>query len=228
MYSGPIAAHAYNLFRGRDIDVVVLVGPSHYVGFDGVAIYERGAFETPLGRVPIAGECASAIMAASNLVTSHPTAHVREHSLEMQLPFLQRVLPHAAIVPLVMGHQRRQTAEALGEAIAAAVKGRRAVLVASTDLSHYQNATVAAKLDSQVIHQVRRFDAGGLMSLVETFPQHACGGGPTVSVMRAAKQLGARDACVLKYGDSGDVSGDKDAVVGYLAAAFGTFVPQGI
>ena len=228
MYSGPIAAHAYNLLRGRDFEVAVLVGPSHYVGFEGVAIVERGVFETPLGKVPIDESCAAAIAAASSCVRPHPTAHVREHSLEMQLPFLRRVLPDAAIVPLVMGHQRRETADDLGDAIAAAVKGRRAVLVASTDLSHYQNATVAAKLDHKVIQQVQQFDAGGLMSLLESFPQHACGGGPTVSVMRAARQLGARDARVLKYGDSGDVSGDKDAVVGYLAAAFGTFVPQGI
>ncbi len=228
MYSGPIAAHAYNLLRGRDIQVAVLVGPSHYVGFDGVAIYERGAFETPFGKVPIDESCAAAIAAASPRVNAHPTAHVREHSLEMQLPFLSRVLPNASIVPLVMGHQRRETAEELGDAIAAGVKGRRAVLVASTDLSHYQNATVAAKLDNKVIQQVQHFDADGLMSLLEAFPQHACGGGPTVSVMRAARRLGARDARVLKYGDSGDVSGDKDAVVGYLAAAFGTFVPQGI
>jgi AmmeMemoRadiSam system protein B len=127
-----------------------------------------------------------------------------------------------------MGHQSRQTAEDLGNALAAAARGRRAVLVASTDLSHYQNANVAAKLDGKVIQQVQRFDADGLMSLLEVFPQHACGGGPTVSVMHAAKQLGARDATVLKYGDSGDVSGDKDAVVGYLAAAFGTFVPQAV
>jgi AmmeMemoRadiSam system protein B len=87
---------------------------------------------------------------------------------------------------------------------------------------------VAAKLDGKVIQQVQRFDADGLMSLVEGYPQHACGGGPTVSVMRAARQLGARDARVLKYGDSGDISGDKDAVVGYLAAVFGTFVPEGV
>ena len=127
-----------------------------------------------------------------------------------------------------MGHQLRETAEALGDAIAAAVKGRRAVLIASTDLSHYQSATVAAKLDKMVIHQVQRFDSNGLMSLLEGFPQHACGGGPTVSVMKAARQLGARDARVLRYGDSGDVSGDKDAVVGYLAAAFGTFVAQAV
>ena len=226
MYSGPIAGHAYSLLRGRDIDTVVLVGPSHYVGFDGVAIYERGAFETPFGPVPIAEHCAAAIAMASREIGPHPSAHVREHSLEMQLPFLKRVLPDASIVPLVMGHQRRETAYLLGDAIAAAVKGRKAVLVASTDLSHYQNAVAASKLDSRVIGQVNRFDPDGLMSLLETFPEHACGGGPTVSVMRAAKLLGARDARVLKYGDSGDVSGDKDAVVGYLAAAFGTFAPM--
>jgi AmmeMemoRadiSam system protein B len=228
MYSGPIAAYAYNMLRGADVDVAFLVGPSHYVGFEGVAIYERGSFETPFGRVPIDEQSAAAVMAASEQVRPHPTAHVREHSLEMQLPFLSRVLPRASIVPLVMGHQSRQTAEALGDAVAAAAHGRRAVLVASTDLSHYQNATVAAKLDGKVIHQVQRFDADGLMSLLEGYPQHACGGGPTVSVMRAARQLGARDARVLKYGDSGDISGDKDAVVGYLAAVFGTFVPEGV
>ena len=226
MYSGPIAAHAYSLLAGRDIEVAVLVGPSHYVGFEGVALYERGAFETPLGTMPIAESCASAIALASRRVREHATVHVREHSLEMQLPFLKRVLPEAAIVPLVMGRQSRETAYELGEAIAAGVAGRRAVLIASTDLSHYEHAATAEKLDSQVIEQVRQFDAAGLMSALEAFPDLACGGGPTVSVMLAAKALGARDALVLKYGNSGDVSGDKDAVVGYLAAAFGTFAPE--
>ncbi len=225
MYSGPIAAHAYSLLRGRDIDVAVLVGPSHYVGFEGVAIYERGLFETPFGPIPISEHCADAIAMGSREIQPHATAHLREHSLEMQLPFLKRVLPDTEIVPLVMGYQRRETAYALGDAIAAAVKGRKAVIVASTDLSHYQSAATAAKLDARVMQQVSRFDADGLMSLLETFPEHACGGGPTVAVMRAAKVLGATDARVLKYGDSGDVSGDKDAVVGYLAAAFGTFAP---
>jgi AmmeMemoRadiSam system protein B len=225
MYSGPIAAHAYNLLRGRDIEVAVLVGPSHHVGFEGVAIYERGAFEMPFGRVPIAEACAASIATASPLIAPHPTAHGREHSLEMQLPFLMRALPTVEIVPLVMGYQRPDTAYALADAIAAGIKGRRAVLVASTDLSHYHNGSTAAALDAQVIQHVKRFDADGLMSLLERSPGHACGGGPTVAVMRAAKALGASDVRVLKYGDSGDVSGDKDAVVGYLAAAFGTFAP---
>lgn len=223
MYSGPIAAYSYKLLAGREIEVAVLVGPSHYVGFDGVAIYDRGAFDTPFGPMPISAHCADDIALGSPMIRQHPMAHLREHSLEMQLPFLKRVLPNAEIVPLVMGHQRRETAYALGEAIAAAVKGRRAVLIASTDLSHYQSAETAAKLDNKVMQQVLRFDPDGLMMALEAFPDHACGGGPTVSVMLAAKALGARDARVLKYGDSGDVSGDKDAVVGYLAAAFGTF-----
>src|SRR5687768_12795286 len=114
MYSGPIAAHAYSLLRGRDIDVAVLVGPSHYVGFEGVAIYERGLFETPFGPMPISEHCADAIAMGSRQIQPHPTAHVREHSLEMQLPFLKRVLPDTEIVPLVMGYQRRETAYALG------------------------------------------------------------------------------------------------------------------
>jgi AmmeMemoRadiSam system protein B len=223
MYSGPVAAHAYKVLCGRAIDVAVLVGPSHFVGFDGVAIYDRGAFDTPFGPVPIAEECAAAMMAASARVRLHPAAHAREHSLEMQLPFLKRVLPDALIVPLVMGYQRRETAYELGDAIASVVTKLRAVIVASTDLSHYKDAATAARLDARVIRQVERFDADGLMTLLEAYPEHACGGGPTVAVMRAAKAIGARDARVLKYGDSGDVSGDKEAVVGYLAAALGTY-----
>jgi AmmeMemoRadiSam system protein B len=226
MYSGPIAAHSYKILAGRDVEIAVLVGPSHYVGFEGVAICGHGAFETPFGAIPIAEPCAAAIALGSSLVREHPTAHLREHSLEMQLPFLKRVLPNAAIVPLVMGYQRRETVYALADALAEGLKGRRAILIASTDLSHYHDAPTAAKLDATVINHVERFDPDGLMSSLEAFPEHACGGGPTVSVMLAAKALGAGDARVLKYGDSGDVSGDKDAVVGYLSAAFGSFKPE--
>lgn len=220
-YSGPVAAHAYRLLEGRHYDVAVLVGPSHYVGFNGVAIYERGAFETPLGRVPVAESCAAAIALASPRVKAHPTAHVREHSLEMQLPFLQHVLPETPIVPLVMGRQSRETILDLADTLATALAGRRALLVASTDLSHYHDAVTAAELDGRVIDHVRAFDDEGLLSALEAFPEHACGGGPTVAVMRAARALGARDAGILRYADSGDVSGDKGAVVGYLAAVLG-------
>jgi hypothetical protein len=121
-----------------------------------------------------------------------------------------------------MGVQRRTTVFELADALATALKGRRAVLVASSDLSHYQNAETAATLDAKVIRHVDRFDSDGLMTTIERLPEHACGGGPMVSVMLAAGALGADRARVLRYADSGDVSGDKDAVVGYMAAVFGT------
>ena len=223
MYSGPVAAHAYRLLRGRTFDVAVLVGPSHFVGFDGVSIVPAGGFETPLGVSPIDTALARSLLEDSSIVREHPAAHAREHSLEMQLPFVQRLAPALPIVPLVMGRQTAQTAYALGDALVKALKGRRALLVASTDLSHYHDAATARALDTVVIDCVRRLDADRLQHALDQEPGHACGGGPTVAVMRAAQQLGARDAIVLDYADSGDVSGDKSAVVGYLAAAFGRF-----
>ena len=223
MYSGPVAAYAYRLLRGRTFDVAILVGPSHFVGFDGVSIYASGGFDTPYGVVPIEQQLAQALLAASPIVREHPAAHTREHSLEMQLPFLTRLTPAAAIVPLVMGHQTADTARALGDALAAVVRGRTALLVASTDLSHYHDAATASRLDRVVLDCVERFDADALQAALADNPEHACGGGPTVAVMRAARLAGARDAAVLRYADSGDVSGDKSAVVGYAAAALGTF-----
>jgi MEMO1 family protein len=222
-YSGPVAAHAYRLLGGRSFDVAVLVGPSHFVAFDGVAVHASGGFATPYGVAPIDADCASALMRAAPLVHEHAPAHAREHSLEMQLPFLQRIAPGIKIVPLVMGRQTADTARALAAGLAAVLRGRNALLVASTDLSHYHDAASAASLDAVVIDHVARFSADGLQAALDARPEHACGGGPTVAVMRAAHDLGARDAVVLQYGDSGDVSGDKSAVVGYLSAAFGNF-----
>ena len=223
VYSGPVAAHAYRLLRGRPFDVAVLVGPSHFVGFDGVAVVPSGGFETPFGVAPIDAACAADLRAATMIVREHPSAHAREHSLEMQLPFLQRVAPHAAIVPLVMGYQTADTARKLAEALAAVLRGRRALLVASTDLSHYHDRAAASRLDGTVIVCVSRFDTDALQHAFKVQPEHACGGGPTIAVMRAAKLLGAPDAVVLNYADSGDVSGDTSAVVGYMAAALGKF-----
>jgi AmmeMemoRadiSam system protein B len=224
MYSGPVAAFSYSLLQHRSFDVAVLVGPSHYEGFDGVAIHSRGSFATPLGPLPIDEDCARQIAQASSLVVEDPMTHAGEHSLEMQLPFLRTLQPDIRIVPLLMGYQNRATAFELAGALSRALEGRRALLIASTDLSHYYDAQSAKALDDQVIDLVGRFDAEGLMALLERRPEHACGGGPTVSVMLAARSMGATDSAILHYADSGDVSGDKDAVVGYLAAAFGRFM----
>lgn len=230
MFSGPVGAHAYKAVAGGQYDVAVLVGPSHFVAFDGVALYPDGAFDSPLGPATIDREGAQAIAAAS-IVASLPGAHRREHSLEMQLPFLKHVLPDVPIVPLLMGHQVRETITALGSALATAFAGRHVLLVASTDLSHYFDAATAASLDARVAQGVAAFDPDALLALFETYPDHergryvACGGGPMISVLIAARTLGAREARVLKYAHSGEVSGDYDGVVGYLAAAIGTFEP---
>ncbi|MBM3778404.1 MAG: AmmeMemoRadiSam system protein B [Acidimicrobiia bacterium] len=225
-YSGPVAACAYALVRGHRYRAVVLVGPSHFVGFDGVAIWPRGAWETPLGEVAVDEVLAEAIARRDASIREYPRAHEREHSLEMQLPFVAHVLPGVPIVPMVMGFQHRETVDGLGLALGRAVAMREAsgdgpvLLVASSDLSHYLDAPRAARLDAVVARHVEAFDPDGLMEVLEQEPSHACGGGPMVSVMRAAAALGASRAGVLRYADSGDVSGDKSAVVGYLAAAF--------
>jgi MEMO1 family protein len=219
MYSGPVAAYAYQLIRSCTYDAVVLVGPSHFVGFDGASIWPRGAWQTPLGPLPVAEDLAATLREQPLLLHVDEAAHGREHSLEMQLPFVARLLPGVPIVPIVMGYQTRATAEALGDALARAAHGRRILLVASSDLSHYHDARTAAALDAVVLRHVEALDPEGLMRALEQQPEHACGGGPMVAVMRAALALGGTRATVLRYADSGDVSGDKDAVVGYMAAA---------
>lgn len=225
IYSGPVAAFAYRLMRAHPPEVVVLLGPSHFVAFDGVSLYP-GGFDSPLGTADLDEDCAAALLAAAPSVHEDASAHAREHSLEMQLPFVRRIAPRTKIVPLVMGHQTDAVARELGDALGSALAGRRALLVASTDLSHYHDAVTAARLDAVVLEHVARCDADGLQRALDRRPDHACGGGPLVAVMRAALRLGADRATVLKYADSGDVSGDKTAVVGYMAAALDRQEPQ--
>ena len=223
IYSGPVAAYAYRLARETDYRAVILVGPSHFVPFPGVSLWPEGEWTTPFGPVRVDEDLAATIRAGSHEITDVPAAHAREHSLEMQLPFVAHLLPGVPIVPLAMGHQTRNTAFALGDAIAGAVTGRAVsgdvLLIASSDLSHYENATAAAGLDAVVLRHVEALDADGLMDALEREPRHACGGGPMVAVLHAARQLGASSARVLRYADSGDVSGDKSSVVGYMSAA---------
>lgn len=242
MYSGPVGAFAYKLVRDTNYGAIVLVGPSHFVGFEGVSIWPTGGWQTPFGLVTVDSDLAGAIARQSDVVIDHPAAHGREHSLEMQLPFIAHLMPGVPIVPLVMGRQTRATAEALGDAIARAIAARtpaqtrqkgpgahdldptgprpgEVLLVASSDLSHYEDASVASRMDSVVMERVNALDPEGLMDALEREPRHACGGGPMVTVLRAARQLGATHAKVLDYADSGDITGDKSSVVGYMAAA---------
>ncbi len=220
-YSGPVAAAGYRLLEQHSFDTAVLLGPSHYVRFQGASVFSRGAFETPLGRVLIDEELAGAIQAREPRHHFMVEAHDREHCLEMQLPFLQVLAPEISIVPIIMGEQNRANVEAvaaaLGDAVAATSK--RVLLIASSDLSHYKSAKTASFLDGQVADLVEKFEPEELMELLQRNPEHACGGGPIVAVLKAARALGAGTARVIHYGDSGDVTGDKTEVVGYLSAA---------
>lgn len=225
-YSGPVAGFSYKAARDTPYGTIVLVGPSHNVGFRGVSLWPEGTWETPFGPVGVDERLAAAVAAASSDVKDRPDAHRGEHSLEMQLPFVARLWPGARIVPLVMGYQTRDTAFALGVAIARAVADHstrvptgEVLLVASSDLSHFEDAQTASAMDRVVMRHVEALDPEGLMMALEREPRHACGGGPIVSVLHAARQLGATQTMVLHYADSGDVSGDKSSVVGYMAAA---------
>ncbi len=227
MYSGPVAAFSYLAARQTRYGTVVMVGPSHYVAFRGVSIWPRGSWETPFGPVHVDEPLGAAISAAApRYVGERADAHLREHSLELQLPFVAHLWPGARIVPLVMGLQVRETAFALGDALARAIAGAgpgsspgNVLLVASSDLSHYHDEPTASAMDAVVTRHVDGLDPEGLMDALEHEPAHACGGGPIVSVLHAARMLGAMHARVLHYADSGDVSGDKSSVVGYMAAA---------
>ena len=225
MFSGPIAAHAYKAAARQKYDLVVLVGPSHFEGFDGVALYPDGAFDCPLGLARIDDEAARAALTFP-VVRASTAPHLREHSLEMQLPFLLRLMPDATILPLLMGYQTRDTIEDTAVALTGICRDRECLIVASSDLSHYFDARTAADLDGRVQAAVAAFDVDGFLDLFEGYPEHergryvACGGGPAIAVMRAAHALGARSGHVLKYGHSGEISGDYGGVVGYMAAAF--------
>jgi MEMO1 family protein len=219
-YSGPVAAHGYSLLRGRSDLSVVLVGPSHRVAFEGSAVYAAGAWETPLGTIPIDERLAEAIVDPRSGIVDDARPHRDEHSLEMQLPFLQHLVTGLRLVPVMMGSQGRAEVEALAAALAKALRRHPGLLVASSDLSHYHPAAVANALDRKVVDDVERFDADGLMKRLEEAWGHACGGGPMVAVMKTARALGADRASVLCYADSGDAGEhDKGHVVGYLSAA---------
>jgi AmmeMemoRadiSam system protein B len=220
-YSGPVAAAGYRLLQRQAFESVVLLGPSHRVAFDALATYPEGGFATPLGIAAIDSELARSFESATPRARPMPEAHRGEHCLEMQLPFLQHLLPEARILPVMMGTQSARNIEAAASAMVRAVSASTypVLLVASSDLSHYESRDKARSLDSEVLDRIERFDSRGLAELLEKERGHACGGGPMVAVMMAARELGAGVSRVLAYGDSGDVSGETDAVVGYVSAA---------
>jgi AmmeMemoRadiSam system protein B len=222
IYSGQVAAYAYKMLQGHVFDAVIVIGPSHRLPFRGISIYDRGGYETPLGAVLVDSSLADRIKSESRLVAAMPSAHLLEHSIEIQLPFLQYVLGEFSFVPLLMGSQDRKTCEDLAAAIVKAVGRKKVLIVGSSDLSHFHSYDQALKLDALALGYLEKMDAEGFLKGLSEHQFEACGGGPAVVAMIAAARMGASSAKLLRYANSGDVTGDKQSVVGYGAAVFCT------
>jgi AmmeMemoRadiSam system protein B/AmmeMemoRadiSam system protein A len=197
-----------------------VVAPSHRVFFQGASVYDRGGFETPLGTVPVDKDLCRKIMTESEILRFLPQGHSQEHSLEVQLPFLQEALGKFSLAPIVIGDQSFATCQKVGQAIARGAKGKNVLLVASTDLSHFHSYDRAVKIDQVLLEDIRAFDPEKLQQDLAEEKAEACGGGPVIAVMIASKELGANESRVLSYRNSGDVTGDRSGVVGYAAAVF--------
>ncbi len=221
-YSGPIAAHGYYLASGASVETVVVLGPNHHGIGSGVAVPESDSWETPLGSVEVDRELSSRIVKLSSIVDFDDLAHWKEHSIEVQVPFLQFSLqPGFKIVPISMLMQDELTAVEVGDAVARALQelGRRALLIASTDFTHYEPYEEAYRRDAKAIEAIKSMDVSEFYRVIDRENVSMCGYGAVAAVLTAAKRMGAARVELLKYATSGDTAGDKSAVVGYGSLA---------
>ncbi len=220
VYSGQVAAYGYKTVKGKSYDLVIVISPSHRAYFKGASVYAVGDYITPLGVAKVDREACTALMAQDPTIQFHPQVHEQEHALEVQIPFLQRVLNDFKLLPIVMGNQDYATCERLKDALLKVIKGKNILIVASSDLSHYHPDPEARTLDARVAEALERFDPKALHEILNSGKAEACGGGPMITAMLTAAALGAHQSKVLVYANSGDITGDRQAVVGYLSAVF--------
>jgi AmmeMemoRadiSam system protein B len=219
LYSGGVAARAYRQIMESKFDIVVVISPSHREYFKEVSIYDGYAYATPLGYIPVDKELASELAQFHPKIILSEIGHRHdEHALEVQLPFLQKVLDNFTLLPIVMGDQGKENIDALAEGLFEILQGKKALIVASTDLSHFYNYDRAALLDEVVVENIKKFEEDKLFSDLKADRCEMCGGGPAITTMKASKLLGADKSEVLLYRNSGDVTGDKSEVVGYMSA----------
>lgn len=219
MYSGPVAGAVYA--RLKLPRRMIILCPRHFPMGQPLAINLGGAWRTPLGDVPVDAELAEALLRACPLLRDDPVAHQTEHSLEVQLPFLQHLLGDFRMVPIALGTDRYQAFEDLGHAIAAVITQARAagseeiLVVASSDMNHYESDAATRVKDQKAIAQILEMNPRGLYDTVRREGITMCGYGPTTAMLIAAKKLGATQAELVRYATSAEVSGDYDRVVGY-------------
>lgn len=221
VYSGHVAGHSYAKIRGKDIRTVILIGPAHHAAVNGAVIYPGGGLKTPLGVVPVNDSLVRSLASDQNGVKLAAEPFSREHSLEVQLPFLQRALREFSVVPILVGRMTSDSYRHLADGLAAILKkDEHSLLVISTDLSHYHAADKAGKMDRKVLDAAERLATGELERALMSGQGEMCGAGAVLYGLAAARGAGATEGELYQYADSGDVSGDKSYVVGYGALGF--------
>jgi hypothetical protein len=221
MYSGGVATRAYRQIMGKDINTVAVISPSHREYFTEISIYDGYGYSTPLGVLPVEKNLAHQMAEFSpQIILSEKGHRFEEHALEVQLPLLQEVLNDFKIIPIVMGEHSYDNIETLAKALAKVLSDQKALLVASSDLSHFYNMKKASVLDNVVVENLKKFDEEKLFKDLQQGYCEMCGGGPAIAVMKASKLLGATKSEVLMYRTSGDITGEYNEVVGYLSAIF--------
>ncbi|MBN2039841.1 MAG: AmmeMemoRadiSam system protein B [Spirochaetes bacterium] len=220
MYSGQIAAHAYKQLIGSGAELVIVLAPSHRARFTGASVIDSGIYETPLGGVEIDEKTGRALLSESYF-SFFQEAHTMEHSLEVQVPFLQYVLGTFSIVPVIVSAYDINSARILADGLYNVLKDdrRKTVIVISTDLSHYHSYDTARELDNTYADALAGFDIGKIDNIIASRGAEACGHGPVMTGLFLCKKMGAGKVDILRYANSGDTSGNKREVVGYLAAA---------
>jgi AmmeMemoRadiSam system protein B len=215
VYSGAVAGKTFSHVKVPK--EVIIIGPNHHGRGHAAAVCAQGAWETPLGRVEIASSLAGRLLAECPMAADDCTAHMDEHSLEVQVPFLQHTSPGLQIVPLCIGRMPLDTLLALGDGMARVISSceESPLIVASTDMTHYEAGEIARKKDSLALDRVLALDPAGLYEVVYENKISMCGVLPTVVMLRAALALGATQAELVAYSNSGDVTGDQSSVVGY-------------
>ncbi len=215
IYSGAVAGATIS--RTRFKDTFIIMGPNHTGNGKPFSIMTEGSWETPLGEVEIDSALGKQILANSRYLQEDKAAHLYEHSIEVQLPFLQYFKADFKLVPIILAYAGGAIYKEIGKALAKAVKesGRKVVIIASSDMTHYESQASAQKKDTQAIEAVLALDENELVKRVDKFNITMCGYGPAVSLIAAAKELGATKAELVKYQTSGDTTGDYSSVVGY-------------
>lgn len=223
IYSGPCAAHSFlALAEEKNPTTIILLGPNHTGWGAPVSMYGEGAWQTPLGKVPVDKELARKIFDNSDIIDYDETAHRREHSIEVQLPFLQYIYDEFKIIPICMGYQDLETSMEIGEALYNTVKNEDVIILASSDLTHQETQESANRKDKLVLDAITGLDEKILQKVVKENRITTCGYGPVSAAIVAAKRLGASKATLLEYYTSGDIIGDYRSVVGYASVKITT------